>query len=90
MMTKDNQRKFLKILLVIPISPNRIFVITPDRNNNYTRRCLHANAVIKKTPKRAACHERALVIMFGAINYTLVRKEKRTIEEDKKMEQDGI
>lgn len=48
MMTKNNQRKLLKILLVIPISPNTISVITPDRNDNYTRRCLHLNAVIKK------------------------------------------
>lgn len=47
MMTKNNQRKFLKLLLVIPISPNTISVITPD-SNDYTRRCLHPNAVIKK------------------------------------------
>lgn len=76
-MTKNNQRKFLEILLVIPISPNTIFVITPDRNDNYTRRCLHPNTVIKKKPNRAACHERTPATMLGAINYTLVKKEKR-------------
>lgn len=61
-MTKNNQRKFLEILLVIPISPNTIFVITPDRNDNYTRRCLHPNTVIKKKteqsclPRAYTCH----------------------------------
>lgn len=60
MMTKNNQRKFLKILLVIPISPNTIFVITPDRNDNYTRRCLHPNTVIKKKKKtEQSCLPRA-------------------------------